>query len=81
MDEPATIFLMFFAVETGVTPESPTLAITVFNILLVIFLVFANGFFVASEFAFVAVRKSRIEILANEGNKGAQRLLGDAQQS
>ncbi|HEY0659498.1 MAG TPA: hemolysin family protein, partial [Pyrinomonadaceae bacterium] len=46
------------------------------NLLLVIFLVLANGFFVASEFALVAVRKSRIEALANEGHKGAVRLLG-----
>jgi CBS domain containing-hemolysin-like protein len=38
-------------------------------------LVLGNGFFVASEFALVAVRKSRIEALAAEGNRGAQRLL------
>jgi magnesium and cobalt exporter, CNNM family len=30
------------------------------NILLVFLLVLANGFFVASEFAFVGVRRSRI---------------------
>ena len=35
----------------------------------------ANGFFVASEFSFVAVRKSRIEALAAEGSKAAERLL------
>ena len=38
-------------------------------IVLVFFLVFANGFFVASEFA------SRIELLATNGSKGARRLL------
>ncbi len=45
------------------------------NLLLVVFLVLANGFFVASEFALVAVRRSRIETLASTGNKTARRLL------
>jgi CBS domain containing-hemolysin-like protein len=35
-------------------------------------LVAANGFFVATEFAIVAVRRSRLEQLAAEGNAGAQ---------
>ena len=47
-----------------------------FNIFLVFFLVFANGFFVASEFALVGVRRSRIATLANNGDKRAKRLLG-----
>ena len=46
-----------------------------FNILLVLFLVFLNGFFVAAEFAFVAVRRSRIESLAAGGSRSAKRLL------
>ncbi len=46
------------------------------NILVVILLVLANGFFVASEFALVGVRKSRIETLAASGNRRAKRLLG-----
>jgi hypothetical protein len=75
MDDPASIFFMFFAAEPGAVPEPATLASTIFNIFLVIFLVLANGFFVASEFSLVAVRKSRIESLANEGNKGAKRLF------
>ncbi|WP_270940178.1 hemolysin family protein [Romboutsia lituseburensis] len=45
------------------------------NILLVIFLVFLNGFFVATEFAMVKVRKSRIETLELEGNKRAKNTL------
>ena len=49
---------------------------TVFNISLVVFLVLANGFFVASEFALVGVRRSRIATLAENGDKRAQRLLG-----
>lgn len=45
------------------------------NILLVFFLVFLNGFFVATEFAMVKVRKSRIETLIIQGNKHAKRTL------
>ncbi|MBA3691894.1 MAG: HlyC/CorC family transporter [Acidobacteria bacterium] len=45
------------------------------NLAIVIFLVLANGFFVASEFALVGVRRSRISILADAGNKNAKRLL------
>src|SRR5687767_1876242 len=45
-------------------------------IIVVFFLVFANGFFVASEFALVGVRRSRIETLAAAGSLKARRLLG-----
>ena len=48
---------------------------TAFNLLLVVLLVLANGFFVASEFSLVGVRRSRIATLAASGNKNAQRLL------
>ncbi len=50
--------------------------LTTLNIFLVFFLVLANGFFVASEFALVGVRRSRIATLAENGDKRAQRLLG-----
>ncbi len=49
--------------------------VSVLYIFLVFFLVLANGFFVASEFALVGVRRSRIEMMAARGNRGAQRLL------
>lgn len=49
--------------------------VSVLYIFLVFFLVLANGFFVASEFALVGVRRSRIEMMASRGNRGAQRLL------
>ena len=49
---------------------------TALYILLVVLLVLANGFFVASEFALVGVRRSRIETLANAGNNRAKLLLG-----
>lgn len=49
--------------------------ISVLYIFLVFLLVVANGFFVASEFALVGVRRSRIEMLAARGSRSAQRLL------
>lgn len=75
MDDPASLFLLLFA-DVSATIEAPDFFWSAFNIFLVIFLVLANGFFVASEFALVAVRKSRIEATAAEGNKAAERLLG-----
>jgi CBS domain containing-hemolysin-like protein len=45
------------------------------RILLIIFLVLANGFFVASEFALVAVRRSWVETLAAKGDRRAKILL------
>jgi len=45
------------------------------NVVLVILLVLANGFFVASEFSLVGVRRSRIATLAASGDKRAQRLM------
>jgi len=45
------------------------------NLTIVAFLLFANGFFVASEFALVAARKTRLSQLENEGNKEAKMAL------
>lgn len=45
---------------------------TLFQIGLVFVLVLLNGFFVASEFALVAVRKTRIDELAKKGNAAAK---------
>ncbi|MBC7933149.1 MAG: HlyC/CorC family transporter, partial [Rubrivivax sp.] len=50
--------------------------LTALYILIVILLVFLNGFFVAAEFALVGVRRSRIEALAEEGDRRARRLMG-----
>lgn len=74
MDDPAS-FLLFFASAEETVTEAPTVFWSVFKIALVIFLVLANGFFVASEFALVAVRRSRIEAMAAEGNAAAKRLV------
>ncbi len=41
------------------------------NFLIIIALLFANAFFVASEFAIVSIRKTRLSQLAHEGNKEA----------
>jgi hypothetical protein len=59
MDDPASLLLLLFAESSAPTAEGVSLVGSTLNILLVIFLVLANGFFVASEFALVAVRKSR----------------------
>jgi CBS domain containing-hemolysin-like protein len=48
---------------------------TLLYIVIVFLLVLANGFFVASEFALVGVRRTRIQMLAEGGNHQAQRLL------
>ena len=49
--------------------------IILINIIIVFLLVFMNGFFVATEFAMVKVRKSRIETLALEGDRNAKNTL------
>ncbi|MGN0193354.1 MAG: hemolysin family protein [Candidatus Gastranaerophilaceae bacterium] len=41
------------------------------NLFVVAFLLFANGFFVASEFAFVSVRETKMQQFCKEGNKTA----------
>jgi CBS domain containing-hemolysin-like protein len=45
------------------------------NVVLVVLLVLANSFFVASEFSLVGVRRSRIATLAAAGDIRAQRLM------
>ena len=52
-------------------PTHETLNLAVY-LPIVFLLVFINGFFVASEFALVAVRKTRIDQLAAEGSSGAK---------
>jgi CBS domain containing-hemolysin-like protein len=45
------------------------------NLIVIALLLFSNGFFVASEFALVSVRKTRLQQLANEGSKNAKLAL------
>ena len=53
------------------TPDTAHWAWTVAGLLAVPALVALNGFFVAAEFALVAVRKTRVEELVNQGTRGA----------
>jgi CBS domain containing-hemolysin-like protein len=48
-----------------------SLAATTWRLALLLALVFANGFFVAAEFAIVTVRKTRVDQLIAEGHRGA----------
>ncbi len=45
------------------------------EVFLCLFLIFCNGFFVAAEFSLVRVRVSQLEVLRDEGNKTAARVL------
>lgn len=74
MDEPASYFLTLIFEDIH-APVGESLTSILLKILSVFVLVVVNGFFVASEFAFVGVRRSRIETLAANGKKSAQRLL------
>ncbi len=74
MSDPASLSFLFYFAEPG-TVEPVTWASAAFKAILVLSLVAINGFFVAAEFAFVSVRRTRIEMLAEEGNRSAKRLL------
>ena len=52
--------------------ESTSLAT---RLVMVLALVITNGFFVATEFALVSVRRSRIEAMAKEGDRAAAQVL------
>ena len=52
-------------------PPSSFTGSTPLDLAIVFLLVLANSFFVASEFALVSVRKTRIDQLAAEGNRTA----------
>jgi CBS domain containing-hemolysin-like protein len=47
----------------------------VLGLLAVVGLIFANGYFVAAEFAFVAARRTRLEELASKGDRKAARAV------
>jgi len=57
---------------TGVETEFASPGSILFNLLVILLLVFLNGFFVASEFALVKVRATQLDALEEEGNKRAQ---------
>ncbi len=68
MDDPASSFLLFFQ-------DQVPIADIFINFLLIFIIVGLNGFFVASEFALVSVRRIRIQTLADSGNKSATAAL------
>jgi CBS domain containing-hemolysin-like protein len=73
MDDSASILLFFFAEPAAVEPE--TWGLVAVKLLGVLVLVLTNGFFVASEFSLVSVRRSRVEAKAAEGSSGARSAL------
>ena len=58
------------ALEQAVAPHA--LGTDLLGLLAVFILVLANGYFVATEFALVAVRRSQIQVWVAEGRRGAQ---------
>jgi CBS domain containing-hemolysin-like protein len=68
MDDPASSFLLLLQ-QTEQT-ASITLTEAVGNILLIFVIVGLNAFFVASEFALVSVRRTRIQKRVDEGERG-----------
>ncbi len=48
---------------------------TALKLILTLFVVLVNGYFVAAEFALIGVRRSRIQTLADSGDRRARRLL------
>ena len=74
MSEPPSYLLNLMLAEDSAAPAVDW-AMIALKLGLVLFLVGANGFFVAAEFALVGVRRSRIETLAAAGNSAARRLL------
>lgn len=55
--------------------DGSSLLTVLFKLAVVFVLVLANGFFVASEFALVTVRRSRIAALVAEGNRPARTVM------
>ncbi len=71
MDGPASILLLFFQD----THASISATEVIIELVLLFVIVGLNAFFVASEFALVSVRKTRIETRAEEGSKSAAAAL------
>jgi len=63
---------MLIDASTAQLPDDLTLSSGAVRLLLVLVLVLLNAFFVAAEFALVAVRRSRIDQMAAEGDRSAQ---------
>jgi CBS domain containing-hemolysin-like protein len=75
MDDVPSFPALLLLLETEVGTAPPGWTGIILKLSAVVALVIANGFFVAAEFAFVGVRRSRIEALAASGHKAAKRLI------
>jgi CBS domain containing-hemolysin-like protein len=64
--------LLFLAAGGELATEWAPGGVIFLQILAIFFLVFLNGFFVASEFAIVKVRSSQLDALIEEGNRQAK---------
>ena len=51
--------------------ESPAIGLSLLGLLAIVFLIFTNAYFVATEFALVAVRRTQVELWVKEGRRGA----------
>jgi CBS domain containing-hemolysin-like protein len=51
--------------------ESPALATSLFGLLAIVLLLLANAYFVATEFALVAVRRTQVQLWVEQGRRGA----------
>ncbi len=69
MDDPASSFFLFLQNTESVV--SITFTEVILEFLLILFIVSLNAFFVASEFALVSVRRTRVQKLADDGSNGA----------
>lgn len=63
---------MLIDASTAQLPDDLTFSSGAVRLVLVLVLVLLNAFFVAAEFALVAVRRSRIDQMAAEGDRSAQ---------
>ena len=68
MDDPASSCLLLL--QQTETTASITLTEALINIGAILLIVATNAFFVASEFALVSVRRTRIQKVADEGTNG-----------
>ena len=73
MDDPASSFLLFL--QNTESFASITLSEAIVDIFIIFIIVALNAFFVASEFALVSVRRTRIQKVADEGTSGGAKAV------
>lgn len=80
MDEGDSIGLLIHTLTGTATTQEPSINLTAgmspwVGIIILVILIFINGFFSAAEFSIVSSNKNKVRKLADEGSKSAQRLL------